>query len=125
MLSQEQSSNLSMFFRDILRTIFDYTGGSDAISNHMVRKMAHVFEFLVLGVQITLFLKRTGLKKCLMIIAVGMSVAIIDETIQIFTGRGPAVKDVLIDTGGYLIGFLIVVLINCRRNRKNEMVKSG
>lgn len=121
MLSQEQSRNLSIFFRDILRNIFDFTGGGDAISTHMVRKSAHVFEFLVLGILITLFCGKSGLKKCVMIIAAGVSVAIIDETIQIFTGRGPAVKDVLIDTVGYIIGFLIIMIIKRMRNQKNAM----
>ena len=119
MLSKEQSHNLSAFFRDILRGIFDSSGGSDVISDHTVRKAAHVFEFLVLGVLLTLFYGKSKLRNCLMIIGGGVSVAAIDETIQIFSGRGPAVKDVLIDACGCLIGFLIVMLIKRMRSTKS------
>ena len=121
MLSQEQSRNLSVFFRDILRNIFDFAGGSDAISTHMVRKSAHLFEFLVLSILITLYSSKPGLKSCAKIIAAGVIVASIDETIQIFTLRGPAVKDVLIDISGYLIGFLIITVIKQARKRKRAI----
>ena len=121
MLSQEQSRSLSTFFHNILGRIFDSAGGGDVVSHHMVRKLAHVFEYLVLSVQLTLFFGKPRLKNCAMIIAAGVLVAIIDETIQIFSGRGPAVKDVLIDTVGCLIGFLIIMLIKQLRKRKRAV----
>ena len=118
MLSQEQSRHLSVFFRDILRSIFDFAGGSDAISDHMVRKSAHMFEFLVLGILVTLLIGKARFKNCVMTIAAGVLVASVDETIQIFTGRGPAVKDVMIDTAGFLAGFLFIMLL--KQMRKNN-----
>ena len=41
----------------------------------------------------------------------GPVVAIIDETIQKFTGRGSAFFDVMIDSAGYFILVLITVLV--------------
>ena len=120
-LSQELSRNLSAFFRDILRNIFNSVGSSNMITNHMVRKSAHVFEYSALSMLLMVFFDEVRLKSGLMSLAAGVSVAIIDETIQIFASRGSAVKDVLIDTGGCLTGFLIIMIIKRIRNQKREM----
>ena len=43
--------------------------------------------------------------------------AFLDETIQIFSGRGPDIKDVWLDTFGSAAGILITLLILSLRNR--------
>ena len=60
------------------------------------------------------------LKNCLVIFFAAVPVAAIDETIQIFTERGPAVKDVMIDICGYALGFMIVMLIKRYIGKKNK-----
>ena len=120
--SQEHSHQISTMFRGILSKFFDLEGGADALSDHYVRKAAHVFEYFVLGVLLTSFFGRLRLKNCLVIFFAAVPVAAIDETIQIFTGRGPAVKDVMIDICGYALGFLIVMLIKCYIGKKNNNI---
>lgn len=87
--------------------------------HHAVRKLAHFSEFGLLGVLSALWLfhmdsRRLALKQwakggisavfCLLY-------AVSDEVHQIFTGRGPAVTDVLIDTWGALTGIGALLLI--------------
>ena len=123
-LSREQSHNLSAFFRDILSGIFGSADSGDELSVHAVRKAAHVLEFLVLSSLLTLFYGKPKLRSFVMIIGLGILVAAVDETIQIFSGRGPAVKDVLIDTIGCLIGFLLVALIKQIRSKVGTIINS-
>ncbi|MEG1550746.1 MAG: VanZ family protein, partial [Oscillospiraceae bacterium] len=40
-----------------------------------------------------------------------LAIAVVDEAIQIFSGRGPAVQDVILDFCGALVGVLLVLLI--------------
>ena len=59
----------------------------------------------------------------------GLSVAVIDETIQIFSARGSQAIDVLLDFGGVVTGVFFVLLI-CwivtarRKNRTARMSKN-
>lgn len=118
--SQEHSHQISTMFRGFLSKFFDLEGGADALSDHFIRKAAHVFEYFVLGILLTSFFGRLKLKNCLAVFFAAVPVAAIDETIQIFTGRGPAVKDVMIDICGYAMGFMIVMLIKRYIGRKNK-----
>ncbi len=80
-----------------------------------VRKLAHFCEFGLLGLLTAAFMNTLGKgKKWLWwVIPAGFCLlyAISDEVHQIFTGRGPAVKDVLIDFGGSLAGIVVMNLI--------------
>lgn len=120
--SQEHSHQISTSFREILSRLFNLAGGADALSDHFVRKAAHVFEYFVLGVLLTSFFGRLRPLNCILVFAAVVPVAVIDETIQIFTGRGPAVRDVMFDICGYAAGFLIVMLIKgCLNKRKKTL----
>ncbi len=87
--------------------------------HHTVRKMAHFSEFALLGLLSALLTAqlsrrisflRVYLQWCLPVIHC-LLYAASDEIHQIFTNRGPAVKDVLIDFGGALVGILIARLL--------------
>lgn len=78
--------------------------------NHILRKNAHFFAYLVLGILVA-----NGLKNCGIIgyKAIGLAIficvlyAISDEIHQLFVpGRGGQVKDVLIDGAGAVVGIL-------------------
>ena len=93
----------------------------------LVRKMAHLIEYAVLGAVSYLFvdsLTKDKYKKYVTLTLVGVAVPLIDETIQILFERGPALIDVWIDAGGYLIGalavFLAFVLAHKAFGRKGE-----
>jgi VanZ family protein len=76
--------------------------------NHLVRKNAHFFVYLILGVLVMNALARSGVYGCR---GVGLALlicvlcAVSDEIHQLFVpGRGGQVKDVLIDSAGAGIG---------------------
>lgn len=83
----------------------------------IVRKLAHAVEFAGLGIWLRwlfgmLCKKRQGY--LLLPLAVGVLCACADEVIQMFVpGRGPGVRDVLIDTGGVVLGILLCGLALC------------
>ncbi len=122
MLSQDSSHNLSSVFRDLLnRLLHDTINVDNSFSENFVRKLAHVFEYLVLGLLVALCFLKPKLRVWIAILAAGVLTASIDEIIQIFTGRGPAVKDVMIDTCGYFLGFLIASLAKYIRGKKHGL----
>ncbi len=88
-----------------------------------VRKIAHFSEFGFLGI-LTVFLLATYRCRAAFVgrwFVFGFFAAFADETIQMFTGRGPAIADVWIDVGGYLfysiLTFLILIPILLVRRR--------
>lgn len=80
--------------------------GREMVSEDFIRKCAHVFEFAMLGIALAIYTKRLWVT-----LGVGMTTAVIDETIQYFTGRGSMVTDIWIDTFGCLLGAAAVLLI--------------
>ena len=76
--------------------------------SHLVRKLAHVAEFTVLGMLLS-WLTAMRKRKWWLTVPLGTIVACIDETIQMFVpGRGPGLLDVGIDTCGVLVGMLLL-----------------
>ena len=80
--------------------------GREVVSEDFIRKCAHVFEFAMLGIALAIYTK-----KLWSALGIGMAAAVIDETIQYFTGRGSMVTDIWIDTAGCLLGAAAVLLI--------------
>ena len=80
--------------------------------NRVVRKLAHLTEFTILGGILYVILRRyieygTVVKT----IVVGIVIASLDEFIQLFSlGRSSQLSDVLIDTVGIIIGISVVKL---------------
>lgn len=113
MLSPELSSEFS---ESVGRIIANITGeGNEMVTagGLSVRKLGHFAEFFALGVIANLILCLTVRSKCfraLLSVIVGISVPLLDETIQIFSGRGPSIVDVWIDIAGYATGCLVVFL---------------
>jgi VanZ family protein len=76
--------------------------------SHLVRKLAHVAEFTVLGMLLS-WLTALHKRKWWLTVPLGTIVACIDETIQMFVpGRGPGLLDVGIDACGVLMGMLLL-----------------
>ena len=76
-----------------------------------VRKAAHCIEYAVLGallVWVTASIKNVNIWLLLFIVLLA---AVIDETIQIFTGRTSQVQDIWFDFFGAGIGMLVVYAI--------------
>ena len=80
--------------------------------NDMVRAMAHLTEFAMLGVSLGGMIgsmrqwAKERLVRC--VVPVVLFLAIADEILQYFTGRYSDVKDVALDVLGGIIGVMIV-----------------
>ena len=117
------SGAISHWVRNVLSFLFP-GGSSDPDSGHgLLRKLAHFTEFACLGALFT-WLYGMLSKPLLLALPCGFLVACMDETIQRFVpDRGPAFKDVLIDTSGVLVGIGLLFLgyIICKRQAKQYL----
>ena len=78
--------------------------------NNFLRKCAHVAEFFTLAVLwcvCTQPLK--GAARPLSLLLMGIGVPLLDETLQLFTGRSSLVKDIWIDVAGYTAGAVLML----------------
>ena len=78
------------------------------LTDVILRKLAHYFEFIVLGVILSFIpMKRLSTR-----ILIGLLCALSDETIQMFAlGRGSLIRDIWIDFVGLLSALLPIYLI--------------
>ena len=85
-----------------------------------MRKLAHFTEFALVGFWFMLCLRvytRHFVKYVSWPLFVGLLVAVLDETVQLYVpGRSSSVRDVLIDFGGVLCGLFaaLLILMFCR-----------
>ena len=108
------SDGFSLIFAEWLAPIAHKLGfyGNIWALNRIVRKLAHLTEFTILGGVLYVVLRRyieygTVVKT----IGVGIVIASLDEFIQLFSlGRSSQLSDVLIDTVGIIIGISVVKL---------------
>lgn len=112
--SNAMSTPIVTFFYDILQKIkinIDYLTLST-----IIRKGAHVFEYLILSLLVTkLFYDSSLSTKYFLIYSflISLLVSITDETIQTFVrGRSGSITDVGIDSIGIIAGILIVIWIH-------------
>lgn len=91
------------------------TVGMGPFSLHVIRKMAHFTEFMMMGFWFMLCLRvytRHFIRHISWPMFFGLATAVSDETIQLFVdGRGSSVKDVWIDFGGFLVGLFVALCI--------------
>ena len=97
--SAEQSGAVGNFISQIIPPDTDL--GAYVQTN--LRKIAHFTEYGMLGVELAVYFLAFDRRRrhILCSAAVPFAVGFIDETIQIFSGRGPSVSDVWIDVGGF------------------------
>ena len=108
------SDGFSLVFAEKLAPIAHHLGfqGNIWTLNRIIRKLAHLTEYTILGGVLYAILRRyieygTVFKT----IGLGMAIAILDELIQIFSpGRSSQFSDVVIDTIGVVIGILLIKL---------------
>lgn len=114
LLPADVSSAQSGFIVGIIDDILSFVGifiNLDTLSL-LIRKAAHFFEFFVLGISLSIYMIKEK-KKIYHVIWIGLFIAIIDETIQLFVdGRGSSILDVGIDLIGILLSMSIFVIKN-------------
>lgn len=94
-----------------------------AFFSRYLRKIAHFFEFFVLGLECEAYLAgRHTLRRSVLLLLFGLTIAGADEFLQLFSGRGSAIFDVLLDFFGYLSGvaalLVAVLLMSYLKKRK-------
>lgn len=115
-----QSNSLSLGVTEkVIETINQVKPGADLnmeAVNHVVRKNAHFFAYLILAVLSLNALRnghKLGGKKWLAALGICVLFAASDEFHQRFVpGRGPQVKDVFIDSSGALLGIGIYLIVS-------------
>ena len=93
-----------------------------------VRKFAHVIEYAAVSFQLMCIFLLKGKRKltwyinCAFIV---MLIALIDETIQIFSNRGSEIGDIWIDMAGCALGigvaFIIGTIVIKKQAKKNKL----
>ena len=122
-LSEEESGMAT----NIVQVVFDkiFGEGKIYIDELVIRKIAHFTEFFALGTEFALLiiaLKKESYKSYLTLLPIGLFVGAVDETIQIFSDRGAALIDVLLDFFGYsvAIAFFLLILFIRRKKKSSE-----
>lgn len=120
--SGEQSNDLSLGVSGLIAALIEkISPSSDALAfNHIIRKCAHFFAYLVLGMVVLFAMRKMGIsgtKGILLTLAVCVVYAISDEWHQGFIpGRTPKLTDILIDSSGSLLGTILYSRIGEKRS---------
>lgn len=110
-VSGQKSNRVLKAIAFILEPIF----GKASATDHFVRKIAHFIEFCWLGICVVLIpivRDRLSLQSVINCMFFCLSVAVIDEALQIISERGSQVKDILLDFSGASSGILFVVILH-------------
>ena len=110
-----ESRETSMSVAALLRPLLDpHHRLDDSTYHNLIRKLAHFVEFGALGVCLTALSAQFDWKRRYLFgapMAASVLIALCDEGLQFFTGRGNSMKDVLLDSGGAFCGLLFVAMI--------------
>jgi len=110
LLPGEISGRISDWVKDILAMLLPTAVPGVTTGGGLLRKIAHFSEFAALGACLSW---RFGMleKRKIMALVYGFGAACVDESIQLFVpDRGPALKDVAIDTCGVAAGIALLLL---------------
>ena len=118
MIPKNISSSESGWVMKQLEPVLEPIVGKGNVTDHLVRKIAHFVEYFVLGAELTYFFNRKKLPQLpsavsgiILPLGISLTVASIDETIQIFSNRGPMLSDVLLDFCAALTAYIIIRII--------------
>jgi VanZ family protein len=120
----ERSNALSGWVERWLKPLIDPQENiPDKTFDYDVRKFAHLFEYALLGALLVFGTARMNNRSGWMLLLVVLLAAVIDETIQFYTGRTSQLQDVWIDVFGAGIGMLLVYGVGrLTRKRKSTQV---
>lgn len=111
-------AELSGAMSGLVTQIFGDPSEGTGIAEGVIRKLAHGFEYAMLGTFMTVYAYEAIVKRLPIIGFSGLMTAVIDETIQLFSaGRSSQIGDVWIDFAGFAAGTALVLLIKWIRGR--------
>ncbi len=117
MESAAQSEEKSTAVMERVCFLLEWVVGKGNVTDHLVRKLAHFFEFSVLGIEMSAlsFLHHSPRRSLYFSITLplfcGLIAALTDETIQIISARGSQVQDVWLDFAGVCVGVGVVFAV--------------
>lgn len=105
-ISAQESAGVLELLAQFLKSV----GLESALTDHIVRKLAHFAEYTAIGVLLTScaysFDRLRPFRYTTTVLFAGLATAVTDETIQLFSeGRSGQITDVLLDFSGVLLGF--------------------
>ena len=123
--SANMSLGVSSYVKKILDSIFVNNNVQMEILNTVIRKAAHLFEYMLLGVTYYFTAKKWNLS-ILKVMVLGLITATVDELLQnIPLDRFASALDIfLFDFGGFILGFGFFLLINNKKKlNEREILK--
>ena len=132
--SGETSSSESYAVAGLLSWIMGRLSVTVPPSVHVVRKLAHFFEYFVLGGLAYAAFHSSGARRgCSLSFGYAVLVALADEFIcqNISEGRGACLSDVLLDSAGALLGVFGAAVLayfifwNTKRKKGNKISKNA
>lgn len=111
---------------DFMKQYLRFLSGRITLTDHLVRKLAHLCEYGLLGVEVAAWrsLQEQPRWGRGLLVAFGFLVGTLDETIQLFVGRGNQFSDVLLDLFGFICGlyglWLLLWLYGKRKKKDGE-----
>ena len=124
LLPPNESGEMSGFVMMLLSPLMDLFDGVDPEAfHHFIRKAAHFSEYALFSLFFTRFCGKIRWNRVILPLFVCVLVAVSDEFLQSFTGRGSSVRDVVLDFSGALFSFVILWLlshISFKKENKNE-----
>ena len=128
--SKAESRDLSLNVLHLLPGFLQALIPDEETLLHLVRKAAHFTEFACLGglsAGLLALFRKVSFHPVVHLFCGGFFVAAIDETIQIFTGRGSQLQDVWLDFAGFSAGLLAVLLVRALalRSKPKETPKEA
>jgi hypothetical protein len=126
MFSGEQSDEQSNFVLMFFENLFSRVGISVTLTPFAVRKLAHLTEYFLFGLTLSLSLWKQGKQIFPSALFWLLAVPLVDETIQLFyPGRNGSVVDIWIDFSGCLIGLgLICLIIHRAKSRRRSKTRN-
>ncbi|MBQ8689083.1 MAG: VanZ family protein [Clostridia bacterium] len=110
-LPKAESSEVSDGASEKLEPIIPSTTPTGEFVHTNIRKIAHFVEFAILGYAVALYVVTFMRRKFIGISYLAAPiVALIDETIQVFSERGPSVTDIWLDISGFVFSASIVYI---------------
>ena len=121
LLPPEESSQVSDDVQSFLDAIIPPDTPIGEFVHDNIRKIAHFTEYCVLGLFVSVYvvifmpkidsLPKERVRFLIYSFILAPIIGLFDETLQIFSGRGPAIADVWLDTTGFFTSAAIVYAV--------------
>jgi len=98
----------------------------DVFLIHKIRKFAHFVEYMVFGMIVSKYylFKKRNVYRLINSIYIVLSIALVDETIQLISKRQSLVSDIWLDLSGGIVGILAYLIYKYYKFQKQQKEKN-